>query len=1729
MIAVLVQEIHHSIYRNPVEFKEHAETCQTCIGYKDILAPDHERKCETYNNKRHEIVHSLEVGSKVRLSSRFSSGFHSGSVKNLPSPLQQDGPKAVGEVTCIYPKGRILVKCAGQLEYHDAANLQLETESTNPDGQDVSLLSSKEDKQHVVRLQHVAGAIETRAQTFFSFFEGKLATVSIEHHDSGQYSIKSGAAHDVDFRTEAMSISILCTPTNRECDSTMYTIKVERGAPAGVSKHDEPVDEDGTYLTGLAVSQGVLEPSFSPKHTDYHLYVDESSDLVSVTPTYEEIVDVEAFITGLLNFQKHSLRLKGRNRMKFDDDSEDGQALRFGWQRMYERFKPSKEAKKQTTAVVELIRMLSEQNPKGRDKQWQAQMRQRILVALDVNQDALLTMSEFKFKFLHANMPHETDIEYTVTRADLAVERLQGAPAGEIFKLYARFLCHSPAFNNFILGIVVVNCGVLASEYHGMSESTETLLWGLNFVCTIIFGAEFMIKIEGLGFKGYCADRFNIFDGCIVMLSLLELVLEQLGVQGGGISVFRALRVLRVFKVTASFDNLKRVIETIISTIPELGNFMILLMLFAFFFAVTGLHLFGGTFEKFEEHPRSHFDDFGASMMSVFQILTGENWNTVMYDAMHANGIAACFYFIALTVVGGYIMLNLFLAVLLVKTWDAFRPPVDPVDEMLRRSGKDEYEPTILSDDEKDEYVLQGKSLFCLAPDNGFRLGLQGLCRNKVFDNVLLVCIMISSASLAFEEPSQSQVILDVLKYMDLVFTFLFCAELALKVVTLNLIFGSDFAYLRNPWNVLDASVVAASIISITMADADIGWIKSFRVVRALRPLRVVKRIPELKQVVNSLFHAIPKLYNVLALLAMFWLIFGILGVQLFKGKFYACTDTNVIYELGCVGAGAVENDDGVIEISAPGWVPPPWSFDNLGDAVITLFEVSTLEMWLDIMYLCVDAVGVGTAPNFEQNRVVQLFFVAFIMFGSFFLLELFVSAIVSSYSQLQEESSGQAFQSERQKRLVAQMVFRSPEGPYVADYEWQQTLYDWTINPGNIMAQRFEQVVIACIILNMVVMAMYFDNMSSDFSDELDLYNNLFTALFAGETILKMLAVWPSKYFQGGWNRFDFLVVVITSIEFLADTLAPGKLDDIPGLTSLRVFRIAKICRLLAKFKGLTNLFLAVVQALPTIMNVGAILFLLFFVYAILGVNMFGYVKRGEFLTERANFESFGVALLTVFRMSTGESWNGIMADTRIRPPYCELDLDGVNNCGSSMAPLYFISFQLLGQFLMLNLFVAVMLEFYSRQQEGTEPFLSGEDYDTFEEKWVEFVGRDPRPPYLPYRLMPAELLDEFMLTLPDRIGWTKAELVMPDLRRQAYGQLHLPTRAMNVLVPWKRGLESTRPGYQSLEWEENKRAIEEDKIRAMQKGGGVTALPRSTSSAQGADTPESMTESGLEPDAVAVAMPESDVNEDDGSGSDGEQDSQGSSVSMMEHHYYQMDEVWHALYNRAEMRHLNDPENPDFKDDTSQSKAVKLFKDIMKTTGSDLNHTVEESIHVDSSVTIVPELTPRMIYSARVVQRFLRWKMLRFKAAQKAEIEGLRQQMLERREQARSASMLSSSPDALNRQASWPSNGAASPPASMASPAEMNTKSAPVVEPLRDLTRSTSSVSTSSAGVRRRKNANRKIGKSKSGRRHSIMDISHSDMEALRAGNLDIDDVASTLDRAPACRRSRSPRAQC
>ncbi|KAI2584011.1 CACNA1G isoform 32, partial [Pan troglodytes] len=247
-------------------------------------------------------------------------------------------------------------------------------------------------------------------------------------------------------------------------------------------------------------------------------------------------------------------------------------------------------------------------------------------------------------------------------------------------------------------------------------------------------------------------------------------------------------------------------------------------------------------------------------------------------------------------------------------------------------------------------------SAYIFPPQSRFRLLCHRIITHKMFDHVVLVIIFLNCITIAMERPkidphSAERIFLTLSNY---IFTAVFLAEMTVKVVALGWCFGEQ-AYLRSSWNVLDGLLVLISVIDILVSMVSdsgtkiLGMLRVLRLLRTLRPLRVISRAQGLKLVVETLMSSLKPIGNIVVICCAFFIIFGILGVQLFKGKFFVCQgeDTrNITNKSDCAEA-------------SYRWVRHKYNFDNLGQALMSLFVLASKDGWVDIMYDGLDAVGV--------------------------------------------------------------------------------------------------------------------------------------------------------------------------------------------------------------------------------------------------------------------------------------------------------------------------------------------------------------------------------------------------------------------------------------------------------------------------------------------------------------------------------------------------------------------------------------------------------------------------------------------------------------------------------------------------------------------------------------------------------------------------------------------------
>merc|ERR1712023_229650 len=179
------------------------------------------------------------------------------------------------------------------------------------------------------------------------------------------------------------------------------------------------------------------------------------------------------------------------------------------------------------------------------------------------------------------------------------------------------------------------------------------------------------------------------------------------------------------------------------------------------------------------------------------------------------------------------------------------------------------------------------------------------------------------------------------------------------------------------------------------ITNSSLKALKALRALRALRPLRLISRLKGLKVVFNTIVEVLPNLYNVLIFLLIVWLFLGILGVHAFGGMFWKCNQEGLDKDQ-CVGTCTVEDESVECE-----WSNSDFNFDNIGWSMVTLFVIGTLDDWTEQMWDGIDVTKPEAAPEKNSVPYLGLYFVAFIVMGSFLVLNLFVGEIVNAYSRL--------------------------------------------------------------------------------------------------------------------------------------------------------------------------------------------------------------------------------------------------------------------------------------------------------------------------------------------------------------------------------------------------------------------------------------------------------------------------------------------------------------------------------------------------------------------------------------------------------------------------------------------------------------------------------------------------------------------------------------------------------
>ncbi|VDO19202.1 unnamed protein product [Heligmosomoides polygyrus] len=490
-------------------------------------------------------------------------------------------------------------------------------------------------------------------------------------------------------------------------------------------------------------------------------------------------------------------------------------------------------------------------------------------------------------------------------------------------------------------------------------------------------------------------------------------------------------------------------------------------------------------------------------------------------------------------------------------------------------------------------------------------------------------------------------------------------------------------------------------------AGKNLNTIKSLRVLRVLRPLKTIKRIPKLKAVFDCVVNSLKNVFNILIVYFLFQFIFGVIAVQLFNGKFFYCTDKTKRFAYQCHGQYFIfDNQNEPPRVEQREWRLRPFNYDNTINAMLTLFVVTTGEGWPGIRQNSMDTTFEDQGPSPFYRVEVALFYVMFFIVFPFFFVNIFVALIIITFQE--------------QKQCIDFALNARPRSLFMPEDKNSIKYRIWRL----VTSAPFEYFIMAMICCNTIILMMKFHGNSDFYEKVLRLFNTALTAVFTVESILKILAFGVRNYFRDGWNRFDFVTVVGS----ITDALVTEFGGHFVSLGFLRLFRAARLIRLLQQGYTIRILLWTFVQSFKALPYVCLLIGMLFFIYAIVGMQVFGniWLNAATEINRHNNFQSFFNSVILLFRCATGEGWQDIMMACGAQKDCARAGSDEINydkgpTCGSNVSYAYFTSFVFLSSFLMLNLFVAVIMDNFDYLTRDSS-ILGPHHLDEFIRVWADY-----------------------------------------------------------------------------------------------------------------------------------------------------------------------------------------------------------------------------------------------------------------------------------------------------------------------------------------------------------------------------------------------------------------------
>lgn len=584
--------------------------------------------------------------------------------------------------------------------------------------------------------------------------------------------------------------------------------------------------------------------------------------------------------------------------------------------------------------------------------------------------------------------------------------------------------------------------------------------------------------------------------------------------------------------------------------------------------------------------------------------------------------------------------------------------------------------------------TLPRRSLYLFTQENSFRKKCHAIVSSWIFEYFILAAIITSCVVV---KNSRSEVGYDVTNayaVVDILMNIIFAIEALLKIVTYGFCMHRG-SYLRNMWNVVDFVILVGGAISdivlmFSSADKSVS-IKVLRLFRVLRPLRLIVRYDSLKIVLDTIVTSFKTLVHVFSLLLLIIVVYAIVGIELYKGTFRTlCVDesgeisqpvTLCNLEVAEDTCKFLANSRCETNVRDP---VATVSFDNIGNALLTVLQIVTMEDWIFIAY---------KLSSVRNSFVTYAYMVTLVFIGGYFAVGLLMGVLGNKFLKVKMFLSRQKMLAKRRKSEAKDnkddttLPIEDSTRPKLSIVTKLFAFRDILKKKCSIVIQGkvFFWVSIGINFFDLIFTSIY-AHLPNGLEEKFYflVIKILIAISFTIEISIVLLGRGIKSSRKHGTFLFDLFVWLITIIEFIVFAITQGSYVYV-GLSSVRGISLIRIFRFTSVWPQLSSLIKSFFKSVKGTFGLMILLVIFLSIYALLGNQLFSTISEKKDIF--SNFNSFGSSFMMTFVLLTGDGWKGFIDDA-------------ITNHNTTLAIIYFISFILLGNFILVNLFLGIIVD---------------------------------------------------------------------------------------------------------------------------------------------------------------------------------------------------------------------------------------------------------------------------------------------------------------------------------------------------------------------------------------------------------------------------------------------------